>query len=172
MQWRTWTWNSGTFCTAVKQLSEPKKRHQDCLMASAQSFYGLCLWLVAHSLTCSFSGNVPLLHTSRYVTALTQFYQASPALELQATNAGVRRPGTRLIKCIVSNCMHFTTVSNTQRSRLHPHTSIIAVPNIWHTEHIKNIFGKVNSVQITTVSYEPSLISAVVVLVSIHYATL
>jgi len=36
----------------------------------------------------------------------------------------------------------------------------------------KNIFGKVNSVQITTVSYEPSLISAVIVLVSIHYAKL
>jgi len=68
MQWRTWG-VAHSFCTAVKQLSESKKRHQDCLMSSAQSFYGPCLWSVAHSLTCCFSGNVPLLHTSRYVTA-------------------------------------------------------------------------------------------------------
>ena len=32
-----------------------------------ESFYGLCLRSVAHSLTCCFSENVPLLHTSRYV---------------------------------------------------------------------------------------------------------
>ena len=55
--------------TAVKQLSEPKERHQDCLMASAQSFHGPRLGLVVHSLTYSFSGNVPLPHMSRYVTA-------------------------------------------------------------------------------------------------------
>jgi len=54
---------------SVKQLSEPKKRCQDCLMLSTQSFYGSCLWLVAHSLTCGFSRNVPLLHMSRYVNA-------------------------------------------------------------------------------------------------------
>ena len=37
--------------------------------------------------------NVPLLHTSRYIIALDQFYQAFPKLIPQATNAGVRRPG-------------------------------------------------------------------------------
>jgi len=55
-----------SFCTTVKRLSESKKRRQDCLMSSAQSFCGLCLQSVGHSLTCCFSGNVPLLHTSRY----------------------------------------------------------------------------------------------------------
>ena len=63
-------WRSGTFPrTVVKWLSEPKKHHQDCLMLSAQSFCGQCLRSVACSLTCGFSGNVPLLHTYRYVIA-------------------------------------------------------------------------------------------------------
>ena len=36
-------WRSAhTFCMAVKCLSELKKHHQDCLMSSAQSFYGPC----------------------------------------------------------------------------------------------------------------------------------
>jgi len=39
---------------------------------------------------CHFS-TCPL--TSRYVIAHDQFYQAFPALVLQATNAEVRRPG-------------------------------------------------------------------------------
>ena len=67
--WRTWTCGGvvQSFCTAVKRLPESKKRCQDCLMSSAQSFYGPCLQSVAHSFTCCFSGNVPLLHTSRYV---------------------------------------------------------------------------------------------------------
>jgi len=63
-------WRSGTFLLySIKQLSESKKRHQDCLMSSAQSFYSPCSRSVAHSLTCIFFGNVPLLHMSRYVTA-------------------------------------------------------------------------------------------------------
>ena len=67
--WRTLTCGgvAHSFCTAVKRLSESKKRRQACLMSSAQSFYGLCLQSVAHSLTCCFSGKVPLLHTSRYI---------------------------------------------------------------------------------------------------------
>ena len=42
--WRTWTCGGVThsFSTAVKPLSESKKPCQDCLMSSAQSFYGLC----------------------------------------------------------------------------------------------------------------------------------
>ena len=68
---RTWTCGgvAHSFSTAVKRLSESKKRCQDCLMSSAQSFYiyGPCLQSVAHSLTCCFSRNMPLLHTSRYV---------------------------------------------------------------------------------------------------------
>ena len=36
--------------------------------------------------------NVPLLHTSGYIIARDQFTRLSPALVLQATNAGVRRP--------------------------------------------------------------------------------
>jgi len=67
--WCTWTCGgvARSFYTAVKRLSESKKRRQDCLMSSAQSFYGPCLQSVVHSLTCCFSGNVPLLHMSRYV---------------------------------------------------------------------------------------------------------
>jgi len=68
VQWRT-------FCTAGKRLSEPKKCCQDCLISSAQSFYSLCLQSVAHSLTCCFSGNVPLLHSSRYVTTRDSVHQ-------------------------------------------------------------------------------------------------
>jgi len=61
-------WRSGTFLLySCKAASESKKRHQDSLMSSAQSFYRPCLQSVVHSLTCCFSGNVPLLHTSRYV---------------------------------------------------------------------------------------------------------
>jgi len=37
--------------------------------------------------------NVPLLHTSRYVTACDSGFTRSSALVLQATNAWVRRPG-------------------------------------------------------------------------------
>jgi len=71
VKWHTWTCGgvAHSFCTAVKWLSESKKRHQDCLMLSAQLFYGPCLRSVSHSLNCCFSGNVPLLHTSRYVIA-------------------------------------------------------------------------------------------------------
>ena len=43
--WRTWTCGgvAHSFCTAVKRLSESKKRCHDCLMSSAQLFYGPCL---------------------------------------------------------------------------------------------------------------------------------
>jgi len=82
MQRCTWTCRGvvHSFCTVVKWLSEPKKRCQDCLMSSAQSFYGArpCLQSVAHSLTCGFSRNLPLLHMSRYTIARDQFYQAFP----------------------------------------------------------------------------------------------
>jgi len=54
-------WKSGTF------FLNPKERSQDCLMSSTQSFYGPCLQSVVHPLTCGFSGNVPLLHMSRFV---------------------------------------------------------------------------------------------------------
>ena len=37
------------FCIAVKWLSELKKYCLDCLMSSAQSFYGPCLQSVQHS---------------------------------------------------------------------------------------------------------------------------
>jgi len=69
MVWGTWMCGgvAHPFCTTVKRLSESKKRCYDCLMSSTQSFYGLCLRSVVHSLTCCFPGYVPLLHTSRYV---------------------------------------------------------------------------------------------------------
>jgi len=78
-------WMSGTFFLySCKVASEPKKRCQDCLMLSAQLFYGPCLQSVGSSFTCGFSGTVPLHHTfykmSRYVTEHDQFYQASPCI--------------------------------------------------------------------------------------------
>ena len=75
----TSAWVAHSFRTAVKD-SEPKKCHQDCLMLSAQPFYSPCLQSVAHSLNCNFSGDVPLLHTSRYVTEHDQFYLAFPCV--------------------------------------------------------------------------------------------
>ena len=86
-----------SFCTAVKQLSEQKKRRQDCLMSSTQSLYGLCLRSVAHSLVCSFPGNMPLLRMSTHHPGTSlhviSFTRPSPVLVLQATNTGVRWPG-------------------------------------------------------------------------------
>ena len=64
---------------SVKQLYEPKKHHQDCLMSITQSFYGPCLQLVVHSLVV-FPG---MCHSSTCPgTSLqvTQFYQAFPCV--------------------------------------------------------------------------------------------
>jgi len=47
----------------------------------------------AISITLAYLLNVPCLHTSRYITAQLSLTRPSPALVLQATNAGVRRPG-------------------------------------------------------------------------------
>jgi len=69
-----------SFCTAIKWLSESKKRRQDCLMLSTHSFYSLCLRSVAHSLTCCFPG---MCHSStRPGTSLhvTKFYQIFPRI--------------------------------------------------------------------------------------------
>ena len=105
-----------SFYTSVKWLSEPKNYCQDCLMSSAQSFYGPCLKLVVHSLTCSFSGNMPLLHmsTQHPGTSLSlyeiSFSRPSPALILQVTNAGVRRPGYEARVWQYHCCCLFTQV--------------------------------------------------------------
>ena len=63
---------AGSFCTAVKWLSEPKKCLQDCQMSSAQSLHGPCLWSVYSTLTYSWlfweCATPPHVHpTSRYV---------------------------------------------------------------------------------------------------------
>jgi len=73
-----------SFCTAVKRLSESKKRRHDCLMSSAQSFYGPSLQSVAHSLSCCFPGNLYRMCHSSHVqvrhTHVTQFYQVFPRI--------------------------------------------------------------------------------------------
>ena len=72
-----------SFRTAVKRLSEPTNCHQDCLVSSAQSFYGPCLRLVVHSLTWGYSATAPHVHpTSRYTIARDQFYQAFPHVSI------------------------------------------------------------------------------------------
>ena len=61
-------------------------------MSKAQSFYGLCLRSLVHSLTI-FPG---LCHSSACPGVsqhMTQFYQAFPTLVVQVTNPGVRRTG-------------------------------------------------------------------------------
>ena len=96
------------FCTAVGQLSEPEKCCQERLMLTAQSLLNASLLSVVNRVMralyvrpCSLLGNVPLLHTStqRPSTSLhvTSFTKPSPALVLQATNTGVRRPGNKAI---------------------------------------------------------------------------
>ena len=99
VQWRTWMCGgvAHSFCTAVKQLSEPKKCQQDCLMSSAQPFYSPCLRLgllvvllgMCHSSTCP--------GTSLHVT---QFYQAFPQCMWQAL--GWESLGTRLARPYLS----------------------------------------------------------------------
>jgi len=99
-------WRSGTFllhsCKAAFWIQETSVR----LMLSAQSFYGLCLRSVAHSLTCCFSGNVQLLHTSRYVIPRDSVLPGLlPALVLHVINAGVRRPGYKALLAVVTAIM-------------------------------------------------------------------
>ena len=69
IKWHTWTlvdvWRSGTFllysCKAAFWNQEASAGLSD---VECSVVYSLCLQSVVHSLTCSFSGNVPLLHMS------------------------------------------------------------------------------------------------------------
>ena len=71
-------WRSSTFllysCKVAFWIQETSPRLS--VMSSAQSFYGPCLQLVAHSLTFCFSGNVPLPHSPGTSYHVTQFYKA------------------------------------------------------------------------------------------------
>jgi len=95
-------WRSGTFFLySCKVASEPKKRCQDCLMLSAQLFYGPCLQSVGSSFTCCFLG---LCHSTTHSTKclgtslnMISFTRPPPALVLQATNAGVEGLGIKTI---------------------------------------------------------------------------
>ena len=89
-----------SFCTAVKRLSEPKKHCQYCLMSTTLLLHGPWSQSVAHSLACDISGNVPLLQTSRYITARDKFYQTFPALALRVKYSGEKRPGHDADPCI------------------------------------------------------------------------
>ena len=87
----------GMVHSAVRWLSEPEKYHQYCLMSSVQSFYGLCLRSVVHSLTCSFLG---ICHSSTCPPNVQVGHHNLPGLSrvsinliLQATNTGEKRPG-------------------------------------------------------------------------------
>ena len=52
-------WRSGTFLLySAGAVSEPKKRHQDCLMSTALLLRGPWLRSVECTLTCSFLGHV------------------------------------------------------------------------------------------------------------------
>jgi len=93
-------WRSGIFLLYSRKVTfELKRRHQDYLMLSAQSFYGPCLQSIVHSLTCTcgFSWNVPLLHMSPQCPGTSLHVispnRPSPMLVLHVTNTGVRSPG-------------------------------------------------------------------------------
>ena len=64
----------------IQLYPRPTKRWVSENSRGWQSFYSPCLQSVAHSLNCNFSGNVPLLHTSKYITEHDQFYQAFPCV--------------------------------------------------------------------------------------------
>ena len=80
-----------SFCTALSQLPEPKRRHQHCLMLTTQ-------WPMAATggtpefLTPHVHPN-PNVHVHMALHMTSFSYQAFPMLVLQAINAGVRRPG-------------------------------------------------------------------------------
>jgi len=106
--WRTWTYGgvAHSFCTvtAVKRLSESKKRRQDCLMSNAQLFYGPCLQSVTHSLTCCCPG---MCHSSIHPGTsyhVTQFYQAFPRVSKQQM-LGREGLGMRLWHLYFSCCI-------------------------------------------------------------------
>ena len=89
-------WRSGTahsFCRAVKRFSESKEHRQDCLMSSTQ--HSTSVFAIGSTLTyllffweCATPPHVQIHHC----TSLS-FTRPSPALVLQVTNVGVRRPG-------------------------------------------------------------------------------
>ena len=86
-------WRSGTFLLysykSAFWIQETSPRLSDVEFSVVlQSVFA-----IGSALACDFSGYVPLLHTSRYVIAWISFTRPSPVLVLQATNAGVTRPG-------------------------------------------------------------------------------
>jgi len=87
-------WRDGTFvlysCKVDSLIQETSPRLSDV----ERSVILQSMFVIGSALAyLLFSRNVPLLHTSRYVTARDSVYKALPVLVLQATNAGVRRPG-------------------------------------------------------------------------------
>ena len=59
--------------------------------------------------------------TSRYIIARDQFYQAFPILVLQATNAGVRRPG---YEATHAHMYIISTPTNKIHTQIHTHTHL------------------------------------------------
>jgi len=66
VQWRTWTLGGRLEERQIPsvQLWSGFLNPWNVARTAWQSLHGLCLWSVAHALTCGYSGNVPLLHTS------------------------------------------------------------------------------------------------------------
>ena len=82
-----------SFCTAVGELSGPKKCHQDCLMGTAHLLCGPYLQLLVCSLEVECA---TLAHVHQHPGTslhMMNFTRPSPALVLQATNARAKRPG-------------------------------------------------------------------------------
>ena len=86
-------WRDGTFllysCKVDFWIQETSTRLSDV----ERSVVLQSVLAISSAIACCFSRNMPLLHTSRYVIARDSVYKALPALVLQATNTGIRRPG-------------------------------------------------------------------------------
>ena len=68
--------------TAVRRLSEPKKRHQDCLMSTAQSLHGPWLRSVAPLWFIRECATPPYVHpTSGYITACDTLFPCKLTVE-------------------------------------------------------------------------------------------
>ena len=129
MQWCIWTCGgvAHSLCTAVKQLSESKKHRQDCLMSSAQSFYGPCLRIgstLAYLLFFWECATLPHVQV-RHCTWLS-FTRPSAVLVLQVTNTGVRRPGSMDIN-LVSTVKGMANLSSEHWTRHSLHSALFNV---------------------------------------------
>jgi len=80
-----------SFCTTVKPLSEPKKRHQDSLMSKPQVLQSV--FPTSSELTYSGFSYATPPHVQVHHCMWLSFIMPSTTLIQQVSNTGVRSPG-------------------------------------------------------------------------------